>query len=83
VTTSTLSGQQLAHQLATRGAERNRTAISRCRRECPRDQQVRDVRARDQQHEADHRHQHDQRGREIVAQRRVADVAFSSFNCPS
>ena len=36
-----------------------RTAISRCRASAARQQQVRDVRARDQQHERDRRHKHD------------------------
>ena len=50
----------------------SRTAISFCRMKRPGDQQIGDVGARDEQHEADHAHQHDERGREIVAQPRVA-----------
>ena len=38
-----------------------RTATSCCRAERPRQQQVGDVRARDEQHERDRRHQHEQR----------------------
>ena len=66
--------QQLSHQLTACRAERQAHRDLALPHEAARDQQVRDVRARDQQHEPDHRHQHDERGREVVAQRRIADV---------
>ena len=61
----------------------SRTAISFCRMKRARDQQVRDVGAGDQQHQADHAHQHDQRRREIVAQAASSpSAAGSTSSCP-
>ena len=51
---NTLSVEQLADQLAARRAERQPHGDLALPHEAARDQQVRHVRARDQQHEADH-----------------------------
>ena len=64
-----------------------RTAYSRDARVCARHQQIRQVRARDQEHEPDRRLQHDQRqldaADDVVAQRIHADaVAWQIRHVP-
>ena len=66
--------EELAHELAARGAERQPHGDLALAHEAARDEQVGDVGAGDEQHQADHAHQHDERRREVVAQARVADV---------
>ena len=69
-------GQQLPDQLAAGRAQRQPHRDFPLAHEPAGNQQVRDIGAGDQQDEADHPHQDDQRRREIIAQRRVADVGF-------
>ena len=64
--------EQLAHQPAARRAEREAHGNLLLPHEASSDQQVRHVGARDEEHQADHAHQHDERRREVVAQRRIA-----------
>jgi hypothetical protein len=60
--------QELPYQLAARGAERQAHGDLLLPHEAARDQQVGDVGAGDQQDQTHHRHQDDQRRREIVAE---------------
>ena len=62
--------EHLTDQTSARCPERQSHREPFLPHECARDQQVRDVRACNQQDETDHAHQDDEPGREIVPQRR-------------
>ena len=64
--------EQLLHEAPARRAERQAQRDLLLPHEASRDEQIRDVGARDEQHEADHAHQHDEGGRELVSKGRVA-----------
>ena len=63
--------QQLTHDAAARRAERQPQRHLALTRGAARQQQIRDVRARNQQHAGDDRHQHPQRPPQLSAHRRI------------
>jgi hypothetical protein len=61
-------GEELPHQSSARRAERKTDGDFSLAHEPAGDQQVGDVGARDQKNQADHAHQHDERGRKVIPQ---------------